>query len=75
MTNEERRIAWRKRYQSIGLAANVLAHHMRMRHGIDWNCRQIPRQFQLREGGPHYAIERGRIALSPQGFLPIKEQT
>lgn len=74
--NDRRRVAWRKRYRNAtGLAPCIHAHHIRMRFGIDWACRQIPRLFQLQPGGPHFEIESGRIALYPDSkFLPIKEK-
>lgn len=72
--NDSRIVAWRKRYKAAGHQYSYMAHFIRRKHGIDWGCRQIPRHFQLHEGGPHFDIERGRIALT-QGFLPIKERT
>lgn len=72
--NKRRLLAWRKRWKSADLPLAILSHEIRMKCGIDWNCRQIPRQFQLVDGGPYYIIERGRLALNQaRRFLPVKE--
>ena len=75
-TNPERLAMWRERYKAAGHEHFFTCHWARATHGVNWDCRQLPRQFQLVEGGPHYVIERGRISLNEAnaGFLPIKEK-